>query len=198
MRITPVIQQIKKYCQSFEGKVAGGLGWDPTQDSAQMTPPAAYVIATGDAADEPEYSNVITQEVRDAIDICVVLKNHDERGQLVADQLHKVRASLWRALVGFEPDEGYGVLLYDSGSTLLLDRARVVYRFRFYADCQLGDVEQNGARRPETWQAVALSGLSPLEGIDTRYDFIDPLVDKNLSQTGPDGRVEYTTREDLP
>lgn len=198
MRITPVIEQLKQRCPDFMGRVAGGLDWDPVKGSALMKLPAAYVIPTGDGADEPEQQNVVVQQVRDAIDVCVVLKNHDERGQQVADQLHFVRASLWRALVGFTPDKDYGELLYDGGSLLLIDRDRVVYRFRFYSDFQLGSFELGADDHPETWQELTLNGLPPLEGVDTAFDFIDPLVDKNVAQTGPDGRIEFTTRKDFP
>lgn len=197
MRITPVIDQLKQRCPDFKERVAGGLDWDPVKGSALMELPAAYVIPTGDGADEPEQQNVFVQQVRDAIDVCVVLKNHDERGQQVADQLHLVRASLWRALVGFAPDKDYGELLYDGGSLLLIDRDRVVYRFRFFADFQLGSLSLPGGSHPETWHECELLGLPALEGIDTAYDFIDPLADKNLAATGPDGRIEFQTREDL-
>lgn len=185
MRITPVIEQLKARCPDFDGRVAGGLDWDPVKGSALMKLPAAYVIPTGDGADEPESQNVYVQEVRDAIDVCVVLKNHDERGQQVADQIHLVRASLWRALVGFEPDPEWGGLLYDAGQLLLIDRDRVVYRFRFYSDYQLGSQYLGESTVPETWHELVLKGLPALEGVDTRYDFTDPLI-------------KLETREDLP
>jgi len=198
MKITPVIEQLRAYAPGLEGRVAGGLDWDPTADSAQMKLPAAYVIAVGDSADEPASMNVITQDVRDAIDVCVVLPSEDERGQSVADPLHDLRAQLWRALVGFEPDEESGPLLYDGGQLLLVDRSRVVYRYRFYADFQLGRWEQDGTGKPQTWQEMQLAGLPQLEGIDTRFDFLDPLKDPNVIATGPDGRVEFQTKEDFP
>jgi hypothetical protein len=197
MKITPVIEQLRAYAPGFEGRVAGGLDWDPTADSALMPPPAAYVIAVGDSADEPESQNVYTQAVRDAIDVCVVLPTDDERGQSVVDVLHDVRAQLWRALVGFVPDDESGPLLYDGGQLLLLDRDRMVYRYRFYADLQLGRWEQTGEGKPQTWQEWQLAGLPTLEGIDTRFDFLNPLKDPNVNAPGPDGRVEFTTREDL-
>jgi hypothetical protein len=197
MKITPVIEQLRAYAHGFEQRVAGGLDWDPTADSAKLEIPAAYVIAVGDSADEPSAQNVITQDVRDAIDVCVVLPTVDERGQSVVDVLHDVRAQLWRALVGFEPDPETGPLLYDGGQLLLLDRERVVYRYRFYADLQLGRWEQTGEGKPQTWQEWKLAGLPALEGIDTRFDFINPLKDSNVAAPGPDGRVEFTTRENL-
>ena len=60
---------------------------------------------------------------------------------------------------------------------------------------QLG---RNRASDPaETWHEYELDGLPPLEGMNINMDFIDPIFDKNLSPTGPDGRIEFQAREDL-
>lgn len=198
MRITPIVEQLRARCPGFQKRVAGALDWNPTQASALVELPAAFVIPTGDEADPPATQNVVTQTVRDSIDVCVVLRNVDERGQAAADQLHSVRASLFRALVGFEPDKDMGWLEYDSGALLVIDRDRVVYRFRFVAEFTLGNVHWSGTGTPETWQEWTLAGLPPLTGVDMAVDFIDPMADKNLAPTGPDGRIELTTREDFP
>lgn len=195
MLISPIVAQLRTYCPAFKA-VAGALDWDPTQASAQVKLPAAFVIPTVDEAEASGSQNVLVQTVRDGIDVCVVLKNTDERGQLAADQLHVVRANLFRALVGFHPDPESGWLEYDSGALLVMDRDRVVFRYRFVAEFQLGRLQQTGAGRPETWQEWSLNGLPALEGINTAFDFIDPMVDKNIAAAGPDGRFEIQTRED--
>lgn len=196
MLISPIVAHLRTYCPGFKA-VAGALDWDPTKASALVEMPAAFVIPTIDEADPAENQNVITQTVRDGIDVCVVLKNTDERGQLAADQLHVVRANLFRALVGFFPDGDSGWLEYESGALLVMDRDRVVFRYRFVAEFQLGRLLQTGEGRPETWQEWALNGLPNLEGVNMNFDFIDPLVDKGLSPTGPDGRIEIQTRKDF-
>lgn len=197
MRISPVIEQMRRFCPRFVNRVAGGLDWDPTTASALPSVPAAFVITIGDAADESNAQNLITQMVRDEIDVCVVMANKDERGQAVADLLHDVRAELFRALVGFAPGPEAQPLQYGGGALLAMDRGRVVYRFRFFSDFQLGRYELSDGQQPETWQELELFGLPELEGIDTRYDFIDPLRDPNAAPGGPDGRVEFENREDL-
>ena len=188
MKITPVIRQLRSYCPAFAGRVAGGLDWDPAEKSAAMALPAAYVIVVGDDASEST-GHVIAQAITDECDVCVVLANKDERGQDAADRLHDLRAELWRALVGFAPDEQSEPLQYGGSALLLIDRNRVVYRFRFFTEFQLG--RNSKTQPPETWQERVLDGLPPLEGLDISHDFIDP-------HGGPDGRIEFQTREDLP
>lgn len=188
MKITPVIRQLRSYCPEFAGRVAGGLDWDPAEKSAAMALPAAYVIVVGDDASEST-GHVIAQAITDEFDVCVVLANKDERGQDAADRLHDLRAELWRALVGFVPDEQSEPLQYGGSALLLIDRSRVVYRFRFFTEFQLG--RNTKTQPPETWQERVLDGLPPLEGLDIKYDLIDP-------HGGPDGRIEFQTREDLP
>ncbi|AZL68788.1 phage tail terminator protein [Pseudomonas oryziphila] len=197
MRITPIIEHLKAECPQFEGRIAGGLDWDPVKGSQQLKAPAAFVIPVGDQADEPMAQNAAAQVVRDSFDVCVVLDNKDERGQAVADLVHHIRTTLCRALMGFPLDDAEPIC-YDRGDLILLDRAKVVYGYRFYADSQLGGFGSDATDDPQTWPELEHSRLPPLEGIDTRVDFIDPMVDHNLSPTGPDGRVEIALREDLP
>lgn len=194
MKLTPVIQQLRSYAPSFR-TVAGGLDWDPTEKSINTPLPAAFVIVVGDDAGESQ-ANVTKQDITDDVDVCVVLANKDERGQAAADRLHDLRAELWRALVGFEPDEQSTALQYAGGALLLINRDKVVYRYRFFTEFQLGRNSKD--EPPETWQERVLDGLPALEGLDVNYDFIGPLNDKNLSDSGPDGRIEFQTREDLP
>lgn len=200
MRLTPIIRQMRARCPSFARRVFGALDWDPTQDVSKAFMPAAYVVVLGDDADPSPSQNVIQQVVRDTFDVCVEVFNADERGQVVADVLHDLRAELWRALVGFAPGDDGDPLQYDSSDLMLINRSKAVYRFRFYTEFQLGrnPVKPGEPLAPaETWQEQVLDGLPLLEGVDMDVDFIDPMVDHNLSPTGPDGRIEIHTREDL-
>lgn len=198
MRITPIIAHLKAECPQFKGRVAGGLDWDPVQGCQKVQSPAAFVLPVGDEAGEPLAINGAAQVVRDSFDVCVVLDNQDERGQAAADLVHDVRTTLCRALMGFTAGDEFEPIAYDRGDLILMDRAKVVYGFRFYADTQMGGFSAYAADMPQTWPEVAHSRLPPLDGIRTQVDFIDPMVDKNLAQTGPDGRVEVTLREDIP
>lgn len=200
MRLTPLIKQLRARCPTFSRRVFGGLDWDPTKDVSKADMPAAYVVVLGDDADPSDAQNVIQQVVRDTIDVCVEVFNTDERGQSAADALHDLRAELWRALVGFEPGDDGDPLQYDGSALMLINRSKAVYRFRFYTEFQLGRTPvKPGQPIPpaETWQEQVLDGLPLLEGVDMDVDFIDVMVDPNLSPTGPDGRIEIQTREDL-
>lgn len=200
MRLAPLIRQVRARCPMFARRVFGGLDWDPSKDVNKADMPSAYVVVLGDDADPSPSQNAIQQVVRETVDVCVEVFNADERGQISADVLHDLRAELWRALVGFKPSADDDPLQYDSSDLMLINRSKAVYRFRFYTEFQLGRNEAAYGQPPapaETWQELEIDGLPPLEGVDMDVDFIDVMVDPNLSKTGPDGRIEIKTREDL-
>lgn len=196
MQITPIIQHLKEACPQFGGRIAGGLDWDPVAGCQQVEAPAAFVLPVGDSADEPQAMNAAVQSVRDSFDVCVVLDNQDERGQAAADLVHLIRTTLCRALMGIQVGNS-DPICYDRGDLILMDRAKVVYGYRFYADCQIGSYGADAHDEPETWQELEQSRLPPVEGVNVSVDFIDPMVDHNLSPTGPDGRIEVQAREDF-
>lgn len=196
MKITPIVAHLREYCPSFQTRVAGGIDFEAVANSAQLLRPAAYVIATGDKAGENDLQNGIRQNIRDDFDVILVLDTQDERGQEAVDLLHDLRAELWRALIGWKPGSDYDPIEYEGGELVLINRARSIYRYSFSSEFMLGRTHVGDP--PETWVELELDGLLPLEGIDLNYDFIDPLVDPNLADQGPDGRVEIQTREDLP
>ncbi len=192
MKISPLIQQLRTWCPTFRKNVAGGLEFEVMRDSVQLTMPSAWVVMTDDDPGENTSDNVIRQSIVDGFDVVVAVKTTDERGQAAADPLHDIRAELLRALVGWEPMPGYEPIQYAGGQLLLINRDRVLYRFRFECEWTLG-----GGDTPETFQEVVLAGLPPLAGLDVEVDAIDPMADPNLSKPGPDGRIETVLRVEL-
>ena len=89
----------------------------------------------------------------------------------------------------------YDPIGYAGGEAVVINRARVIYRFSFTAEFQLGRNRQS--EPAETWIEHELDGLPPLVGLDVRVDFIDP-ADPNLQRPGPDGRVEAIFSVELP
>lgn len=189
MKLNPIVAHLRKVCPSFAGRVTGGIDWDAVVESAQLALPAAYVIATADAATPSKAQNRVIQEITDQFNVVIVLDTSDERGQEDNEILHDLRAELWLALVGFTPAAEYTPIEYGKGALLHISRARVVYQFTFFSEFQLG---RNSPDQPaETWHERELDGLPKLEGLDINYDVIN-------SHGGPDGRIEFHTREDLP
>ena len=199
MKVTPLVMHLRAHCPGFTNAVTGGIDWESIEKSSKLSGLAAYVVLTDERADPSEAQNVILQDVTEEFDVCVVFPQRagDERGLAVGDQVDAVRKELCRALVGFKPEPEYDPVEYVGREMLLNSRDKAVYRFSFVTAFQLG---RNRSTDPaETWQEHELDGLPPLEGLNIDYDFIDPLNDKNLSNSGrPDGRVEFQTREDLP
>lgn len=187
MKLNPVVAQLRATCPTFAHRVTGGIDWDAVAESAKLDLPAAYVIASADAADDNEAQNTVVQRITDQFAVVVVLEATDERGQEANDLLHDIRAELWRSLIGWKPAPEYTPLEYGKGALLHISRARVVYQMTFVAAFQLG---RNLPQEPaETWAELAADGLVPFEGATFNMDCIDP-ADPNLRQPGPDGRIE--------
>lgn len=195
MKITPIVAHLRQYCPSFNERVVGGIDFEAVANSTKLHRPSAYVIATGDQSSSSTSENVIQQNIRDEFDVVLVLDTHDERGQEAVDLLHDLRAELWRALVGWKPGGDYDPIEYAGGEAVVINRARVIYRFSFAAEFQLG--RNRNSAPAETWEEHEQDGLPALVGLDFSVDFIDP-ADPNLQRPGPDGRVEATFSVELP
>ena len=194
MKLNPIVAHLRLTCPTFAGRIAGGIDWDAVVDSAQLELPAAYVIATADAASPSRAQNMVIQDITDQFNVVIVLKTSDERGQADNDLLHDIRAELWRALVGWMPGPEYTHIEYGKGALLHISRARVVYQFTFFSEFQLG--RNRSDQPPETWQEWELDGLPGFTGATINMDCIDP-ADPNLKRPGPDGRIEVAFTGDV-
>lgn len=187
MKLSVIVAQLRAHCPAFAARVSAGIDWDAVANSAKLNHPSAYVIAAGDEATKNDLQNGVRQNITDQFEVVVVLDTADERGQEAADQLHDLRASLWKALVGWKPGGDYDPIEYDGGALIFINRARVVYRFSFESAFQLG---RNTADQPaETWHEYELDGLPGFTGMTFNMDCIDP-ADPNQQSPGPDGRIE--------
>ncbi|RIJ06056.1 hypothetical protein DXK93_01640 [Achromobacter sp. K91] len=200
MRISPVVEHVRQHVPAFEGRVAGGLDTDVVMGSAHMKPPAAYIIQAEDDAAELQSQTSYLQEIRDSIDIVVVLATRNEQGNLEAELLHEIRRQLFLALAGWEPHEGYDGLIYNGGELVQLDRSRCVYRFSFSAAFTLGRAafDDRSGQPAETWEEYERDRLPRFAGGTLHIDAIDPMADPNLNKPGPDGRIEHEVRMELP
>ncbi|MBF8730460.1 hypothetical protein IRZ59_08360 [Pseudomonas guariconensis] len=187
MKISPIIAHLREYCPSLADRVSGGIDLEAVSQSVLLKNPSAYVIAADDKAGDNRAQNAVLQDIEDRFEVVLAMDTKDERGQQASDLLHDFRKELWRALVGWKPDAEYDPVVYDGGGLVLINRARVVYRFSFSAGFQLG---RNRPTDPaETWREHELDGLPPFTGATINMDCIDP-ADPNLQRPGPDGRIE--------
>ena len=194
MKVSPVVAHLRAACPSFAERITGGIDWDAVVESAHLALPAAYVIASADAAAANMAQNAVIQVITDQISVVIVLDAGDERGQEANDVLHDLRAEVWRALIGWCPGPEYNPFEYDKGALLHISRARVVYQFSFFAQFQLG--RNLPSDPPETWQELEQDGLTGFTGVNFAMDCIDP-ADPNLQRPGPDGRIEVKFSGDV-
>jgi hypothetical protein len=192
MKITPILTQLREQCPTLANRVAAGIDLATLQTNTPLQTPCAYVVPIADVASKSLAQNLMLQPIRDRFEVTLVLDTTDAAA--VLDQLHDLRAELWRALVGFKPGSDYDAIAYDGGELVSINSSRVLYRLRFFAEFQLG---RNLPGQPaESWHERELDGLSSFTGVTVRVDAIDP-ADPNLQRPGPDGRLELTFSGDV-
>ena len=192
MKITALITQLREQCPTLANRIAAGIDLATLQANTPLQTPCAYVVPLADVASKSLAQNLMLQPIRDRFEVTLVLDTTDAAAAL--DQLHDLRAELWRALVGFKPGIDYDAIAYDGGELVSINSSRVLYRLRFFAEFQLG---RNLPGQPaESWHERELDGLSSFTGVTVRVDAIDP-ADPNLKRPGPDGRLELTFSGDV-
>jgi hypothetical protein len=192
MKITPILTQLREQCPTLANRVAAGIDLATLQANTPLQTPCAYVVPIADLASKSVAQNLMLQPIRDRFEVTLVLDTSDAAAAL--DQLHDLRAELWRALVGFKPGSDYSVIAYDGGELVSINSSRVLYRLRFFSEFQLG---RNLPGQPaQSWHERELDGLSSFTGVTVRVDAIDP-ADPNLQRPGPDGRLELTFSGDV-
>lgn len=165
--------------------MAGAAEFAPVTESTALSVPAAYVIPMDDSPEPSISQNSVRQRLQETFGVIVALNNKaDERGQASAKSVHAVRAELWAALLGWQPESRYDGVAYEGGNLLSVDRARLWWRFEFSAYMELG---------PEDgFQEGALAALPHFDGVNINVDMIAPAADPSLQSPGPDGRIEHS------
>ncbi|PZO17632.1 MAG: hypothetical protein DCF26_09395 [Burkholderiales bacterium] len=184
MNIDLIIAQLRTYCPTLAGRVAGAAQFAAVPESTALQVPCAFVIPLDDSPDPSASQNSVRQPLQDVFEVVVVLDNRpDERGQASGKSVHDIRAELWAALLGWQPEPRYDGIAYEGGNVLSIDRARLFWRFEFsaYMEIEPSDGFQEGA----------LAALPHFDGVSLKVDVIDPIADPNLSYPGPDGRIEH-------
>lgn len=180
MKLSLIIDALRQYAPSFKGRVAGAAEFQALDGNGKMMLPAAYVIPTGDTVEQQESQTDYYQKVHQGFAVVVVLDNRrDLRGQKAAfDAVDAMRAELFAALLGWEPDADTHPISYDGGQVVEMNRAALYYQFDFVAMREITE--------EDTRQARDLANLKPLESVVIDVDFIDP-------GDGPDGVIEHHT-----
>ncbi|MGE8411941.1 MAG: phage tail terminator protein [Pseudomonas sp.] len=192
MGLIKVLEQIKTNCPSMTGRIVGSVNPEVLPVGIEQPLPAAFIALLSDIATPSTAQNTFRQTIRDRFEVALLLDA--THPQQALDQLHDLRAEVWRALVGFKPGAEYSPIQYEGGELVPVGNERLLYRLRFFAEFQLG---RNRSGQPaETWHERELDGLPSFTGVTVRVDAIDP-ADPNLKSPGPDGRLELTFSGEL-
>lgn len=134
MRPSLIIPRLLEQCPAFEGRVAGAATYAKVSDQDSFPVPHAFVLPMSESASGDVMLSGLDQELTTRIAVVVAVPNADDRGQKSVEVLYDIRAQLLRALVGWQPSDQFGPILYlgmpdEPGIT----RARVWMQFDFEA-----------------------------------------------------------------
>lgn len=180
MKLTPIVAALRDRCPRFENRVGGAAQFKAIPEAGKMKLPAAYVVPADDVTGEQQSQTDYWQEVTEGFSVIVVLSNErDEKGQWASyDAVHDVRAEIWKALLGWEPDPEAYEIKYAGGTLLDLNRYELYYQFDFTVRFDIGEAD--------TRQQDDLDALEELKTLSIDVDFIEP-------GSGPDGHIELHT-----
>lgn len=185
MKLTPIIATLRARCALFQNRVAGAAQFKDLPEVGKMILPAAYVVPGDDSPGEQKSLTDYWQTIREGFSVIVFVSNsRDERGQFASfDVVHEVREALFKALLGWNPEEGGNPITYDGGTLLDVNRHELSYQFDFVVETELGE--------EDTRQFDELNALEEFKTLSIDVDFIDP-------GTGPDGEIDHHTEITLP
>ena len=180
MNLTSIINALRVRCPSFERRFAGAAEWAGLTIEHAPAMPAGYVVPLREEASENESACGYYQTVTNTFGVIVLVDNcADVRGQGATATLDSLKPELFRALLSWhqEPKDEFSEIVYEGGSLLYMDDARLAFQFEFSYETYI-DIS-------DTYQQVEYDELPDLEGMDVDVDQIEP------SATGrPDGRPE--------
>ncbi|WP_049687897.1 phage tail terminator protein, partial [Yersinia aldovae] len=141
MRLSLVIAALRLRCPTFNGRVAGAAEYGLLTENSKMALPSAWVIPTNDTVGEQRSQTDYWQIVTDGFAVVVVMDNSaDQRGQKAAfDAVHDLRAELFKALLGWQPEPCYDAIQYDGGNLLDTNRAHLYYQYDFSAKMEINE-----------------------------------------------------------
>lgn len=182
MDLNLVIEQIRSYAPSFDGKrVAGAAQFKLVMENTNLQMPCGYVIPLADQPEPSHSQNSVRQKLTESFAVVVCIDNSvDERGQASSISVETIKRELWKALLGWRPTPQYNGIAYEASSLQSLNRAQLWHQFEFGAEMDIG---------PEDgWEEGALQRLPNFNTAHFNVDVIEPIAQP---APGPDGRIEF-------
>ena len=152
LHLNEIIKALRARCPSFGGRVAGASQWAVDRLSEVEDPdyPAAYVVLENEQGGEVTINGQYNQHVDVSFAVIVLVGNQDRedlRGQNTLEQIDSIRGELFKALLFWSPAERQlEKIVFDGAECILLDPARMAYRFDFKTRYRLD--------RSDTYQVV--------------------------------------------
>lgn len=180
MKLSLIIAALRARCPVFENRVSGAAEFKALSENAKLKLPAAYVVPAEDTTGEQKSQTDYWQSLTEGFAVIIALDNRrDLRGQAAAfDAVDDIRAGIWKALLGWQPDADADPISYAGGQLLDMERGVLLYQYDF--------TRQREITEQDTRQQDDLDALDDLKTLSIDVDYINP-------GDGPDGIIEHHT-----
>lgn len=181
MKLTPIIAALRARCDLFENRVAGMAQFKNLPEAGEMILPSAYVVPGDDVPGEQKSQTDYWQDLTEGFSVIVFVSNG--RDQLASyDVVHDVRHMLFKALLGWNPEERGNPIKYTGGKLLNVNEYELSYQFDFSVVTEILE--------DDTHQQDELNEIDNLKMLSIDVDCIDPAQ-------GPDGQIEHHLKINL-
>lgn len=156
MKISPIIQQLREYCPSFERRIGGTADIPSAEQSASLDFPCAFVMPPQDSPQDVKTVTDYRQSVDVTLDVYIYVPTClDERGKDAYDLADTLKREVIKALAGFEPEDCNDWLSFSGAEVVAVNAAYLSYRLTFACQYEIVD--------GDTWHGVEIDSLGPFK-----------------------------------
>jgi len=142
MRLGQIVLKIRLSQTRFGNFVAGAKEFALAAKDTSIRPGGQlFVIPLADGAAENQFDGGVNQRMTEVFGVIAAIPNDayqkDQTGLTASDQVHDVRAEIFRALLGWQPPDGDSVISYQGGQLLESNAAWVWWQFAFTYHSQI-------------------------------------------------------------
>ena len=166
MKLAPIVAELRAKCVSFSSRVHASVEFADIKERTAMSLPCAFVLPISETADEPTFADgtQYRQHVEQSFGVAVFVKPEraDRTGLDAFDLVEELKSEVFRALVGWSPDDDHDAITYEGMSILEFNRAFLAVQLEFAVTYDVTD--------EDTRHGVDLASLPPFDGVDLDVD----------------------------
>ena len=140
MKLSIVIDALRDRVPEFQQRVHGAAEFeDGVRDgSAPFDLPAAFVLPLDEERTQGFNRHVADVYLVERFAVVLAIRQRDRRGEAAVNDVHDLRAKLLRALHGWQAVPENGLINFDGGTVIGMNRDRLFYQYDFAQEVRFG------------------------------------------------------------